>query len=174
MEAAQRPTTSKMQTFIVAQPDSAQTDAPPAAKPAKKKKVQQKADEAPSQAERRRQAIQKENARILNEKTNEKESKRKAFIRKQEQQGPNYQRYYYMLGKHAVKLKKYADHPRLQAPAKRLTDDEQIAAKKKRKKIADLVERRKQEGTKRAAAAFLVFAAAAAATTAAQQEKSTP
>ena len=142
MEAAQRPTTSKMQAFIVAQPNSAQKDAPPAAKPAKKKKVQQKADEAPSQAVQRRQAIQKEIARILAEKTREKELERKAFLRKQEQQGPNYQRYYYMLEQHAVKLKKYADHPRLQnPPAKRLTDDERIAAKKKRKKIADLVER---------------------------------
>ena len=54
MEAAQRPTTSEMQAFIVAQPNSAQTDAPPAAKPAKKKKVPQKADEAPSQAVQRR------------------------------------------------------------------------------------------------------------------------
>ena len=175
MEAAQRPTTSTMQTFIVAQTNSAQTDASPTTKPAKKKKVQQKADEAPSQGVQRRQAIQKENTRILIEKTREKELKRKAFLRKQEQQGPNYQRYYYMLKQHAVKLKKYADHPRLQnPPAKRLTDDERIAAKKRRKKIADVVKRRKQEGTKRAAAAFLVFAAAAAATTAAQQEKSTP
>ena len=76
----------------------------------------------------------------------------------------------FLLKKHAVTLKTYADHPRLQnPPAKRLTDDERIAAKNKRRNIVDVVERWKQEGTEHAAAAILVFAAAAAATTAAQQ-----
>ena len=81
-----------------------------------------------------------------------------------------------MLEHHAVKLKKYTDHPRLQpAPTKRISDEERIATKKKREKIADLVKRRRQDGTERAAAAILaLFAATVGATVAAQQEKSKP
>ena len=98
----------------------------------------------------------------------------KAIQRKTDQQGPNDQRYYHILKKHAVKLKKYADYPRLKsAPTKRLTEDEQIAVKKKREKVAALFERRQQEGTERAAVSILLSAAAVRANTAAQQDKST-
>ena len=98
MEDPQRPPPATIQTYNVEQRESAQTDASLAAKPAKKKKKsQQKADGAPSQAEQQRQAIHKEVARLIANKKRERKLKRRALQRKQDQLGPNYQRYYYML-----------------------------------------------------------------------------
>ena len=58
--------------------------------------------------------------------------------KREDKERGDYQRYFYMLGKHGIRRKQYKRHPRLHA-----TDAERVSANRKRDKIGAAIERRK-------------------------------